>query len=144
VIGDIVGYYQPGTGSVLHPIAPQRILDTRSGLGAPAMAVPENGTVTVDPHTGGTPVPPVGSYTGVIVNVTATSPTAAGWLTAYPSDATLPTASNLNFSVGQTVANLVKLKVGADGNIKITNTGGVVGGGTVQIIADIVGYYSSS
>ena len=39
------------------------------------------------------------------------------------------------------MANLAKLKVGADGKIKITNTGGVSGGGSVQIIVDIVGYY---
>jgi hypothetical protein len=86
---------------------------------------------------------PEGSYTGVIANVTATRPTAGGWLTAYPSDQALPTASNLNFAPGQTVANLVKIRCGPDGTIKITNTGGIPsGGGTVNIIADIVGYYS--
>jgi hypothetical protein len=78
-----------------------------------------------------------------VVNVTATAPIAGGWLTVYPSDQTLPTASNLNFAAGQTLANLVKLKVGTDGKVKITNTGGgPSGGGNVQIIVDIVGYYS--
>jgi hypothetical protein len=96
----------------------------------------------VDPHTGATPVPPVGSYSGVVVNVTVTGPSAGGWLSVYPSDQSQPNASNPNFGAGQTVANLVKLKVGADGKIKITNTGGIMGGGSVQIIADIVGYCS--
>jgi hypothetical protein len=79
----------------------------------------------------------------VIVNVTSPGPDGGGWLTVYPSDATLPTASSLNFATGETVANLVKLKVGADDKIKITNTGGVAGGSHIQIIADIVGYYTS-
>jgi hypothetical protein len=141
VVGDVVGYYTTPGGSLLTPFAPQRILDTRSGLGGTTGPVAKQGTLTVNPHTGGTPLPPVGSYTGVIVNVTATSPTAGGWLTVYPSDQSLPNASNLNFAPGQTVANLVKIRVGADGDIKIANTGGVTGGGSVQIIADIVGYY---
>jgi hypothetical protein len=142
VVGDVVGYYQSAGVSALTPVAPQRILDTRSGLGGTTGPIAAQGTVTVDPHTGGAPVPPVGSYTGVVVNVTVTGPSAGGWLTVYPSDVSLPGVSNLNFAPGQTVANLVKLKVGADGDIKITNTGGITGGGTVQIIADIVGYYS--
>jgi hypothetical protein len=141
VVGDVVGYYTTPGGSLLTPFAPQRILDTRSGLGGTTGPIAPQASVVVDPHTGGTPLPPVGSYAGVIVNITATSPTAGGWLTAYPSDQTLPTASNLNFAPGQTAANLVKLKVGADGKFKITNTGGITGGGSVHIVADIVGYY---
>jgi hypothetical protein len=142
VIGDVVGYYEATPGSLLVPITPQRVLDTRSGLGGTTGPVAAQGTVTVDPHTAGG-IPPVGSYTGLILNVTATGAASGGWLTSYPSDAGLPTASSLNFSAGQTVAGLVKLRVGADGKIKITNTGGIPsGGGTTQIIADIVGYYT--
>jgi hypothetical protein len=142
VLGDVIGYYKTGVGSFLTSVAPQRILDTRNGTGGVTGPVAAQATVTVDPHTA-TGIPPVGSYTGVIVNVTATSPAAGGWLTVYPSDQTLPTASNLNFAPGQTVANLVKIRVGADGKLKITNTGGIPsGGGPVQIIADIVGYYT--
>jgi hypothetical protein len=141
VIGDVVGYYKNAVGAFLTPLRPQRILDTRSGLGGTSGPVTPQQTVIIDPHTAAG-IPPVGSYSGVIVNVTATGPTGGGWLTAYPSDQGLPTASNLNFGAGQTVANLVKLKVGADGDLKITNTGGVAAGPNVQIIVDLVGYYT--
>ena len=54
----------------------------------------------------------------------------------------VPTASNLNFVAGQTIPNLVMVKVAADGTFKIANTFGG-SGGTVNIIVDIVGYYGS-
>jgi uncharacterized protein YkwD len=140
VVGDVVGYYKAGVGTLLTPIAPQRILDTRFGTGGVSGPVAPQGTITVDPETA-TGLPPVGSYSAVIVNVTATAPSAGGWLTVFPSDQSLPTASNLNFVAGETVPNLVKIRVGADGKFKINNTGGNPAAGSVQIIADIVGYY---
>ena len=47
-----------------------------------------------------------------------------------------PTASNLNFVPGQTVANLVMVKVGTDGKVKIYNAAG-----QVHVIFDVVGYF---
>ena len=38
---------------------------------------------------------------------------------------------------GQTVANLAVVPVGPDGNVEITNTSS----GSVQIIADVAGYF---
>jgi hypothetical protein len=80
-----------------------------------------------------------------VVTLTATAPAADGWLTGYPSDEPLPTTSSLTFSADATVANLAELAVGADGNLKITNTQTnppVTGGGTVHIVVDLVGYFS--
>ena len=48
--------------------------------------------------------------------------------------------SNLNFTAGQTVPNLVIVPVGADGKIRLYNGSP----GTVQLIADIAGYYRAS
>ncbi|MGO9301335.1 MAG: hypothetical protein ACLQEG_13500, partial [Acidimicrobiales bacterium] len=43
-----------------------------------------------------------------VLNVTVTNPTDAGFLTVFPEGETpMPTVSNLNFSSGETVANLV-------------------------------------
>jgi hypothetical protein len=150
VVADLVGCYEgqaPPTTSLLTSFAPQRILDTRSGLGVVGGAhnpVGPNATIAVDPQTA-TGLPAVGGYSGVIVNVTATGPTQGGWATAWPTGATLPTASNLNFTTGQTVANLVKVKVGPDGKFNLTNTD-LPGGphppsGTVHLVVDIVGYF---
>jgi tripartite motif-containing protein 71 len=146
VVADVVGYYKPGFAgtALLDSFAPQRILDTRFGTGGVTGPVGPNATITVDPQTA-TGVAQPGGYTGVIVNVAVTQPTQNGWLTVYPSDGSLPTASNLNFVAGETVPNLVKIKVGPDGKFKISNTGFPTGpppaAGTVQIVADIVGYY---
>ena len=48
--------------------------------------------------------------------------------------------SNLNFSKGQTTANLAVVPVGADGKISIYNGSS----GSVQLIADIAGYFRDS
>jgi hypothetical protein len=81
---------------------------------------------------------PATGVTGVIVNLTATSPTTAGWLSVGPSGSALGT-SNLNFSAGQTIANRVVTGVGADGKVTIHN-----GAGTVQVIVDVVGWFSDA
>jgi hypothetical protein len=139
VIADVVGYYKTGTGGSMAPIGPTRILDTRNGTGGVAGPVAGGATITVDPQTS-TAMADVGTYVAVIVNVTATQPATAGFLTVFPSDVGAPTASNLNFAAGQTVPNLVKVKVGADGKIKIANSIGNASAGGVQILVDIVGF----
>jgi hypothetical protein len=48
----------------------------------------------------------------------------------------MPTASNLNYTPGVTVANLVLVKLGPDGAIGIANAFG-----TAHVIADVVGYF---
>ena len=50
--------------------------------------------------------------TAVTLNVTVTDPLFAGYLTVYPCGSEVPLASNLNFVAGQTVPNLVTVKVG--------------------------------
>jgi hypothetical protein len=69
--------------------------------------------------------------------VTVTDPSAAGYLTVYPSGEAVPLASSLNFTVGETVANLVTVAAGPDQGIAIFNFGG-----TAHVIADVTGYYS--
>ncbi|NMM35075.1 MAG: hypothetical protein HHJ13_13965, partial [Phycicoccus sp.] len=75
--------------------------------------------------------------TAVALNVTATNPTAASYLTVYPAGATRPTASNLNFVKAQTIANLVIARVGTGNKVTFYNAAG-----TVDIIADLAGYYA--
>ena len=77
-------------------------------------------------------VPP----TAVVLNVTVTNTTAASYLTVWPSDATQPTASDLNWTPGLTVPNLVVVKVGSDGKIKLYNPAG-----STDVIIDVVGWY---
>jgi hypothetical protein len=75
---------------------------------------------------------------GVALNVTVTGSTAQGYLTVYPTGATRPTASNLNYVKGQTVPNLVTTAVGTDGEISVFSSGGCP-----NVVVDVTGYYTA-
>src|SRR4030095_8413111 len=142
VIFDVVGWYGGATGgSRVNSLPPSRILDTRSSpQGVPAGKIGAGGTITVD-VTGvpGTTVPASG-VSAVVVNATITAPTDSGYVTIYPSGGVpRPLASNLNFAAGQTVANLVTVGVGADGNVKVYNASG-----QTHVIFDVVGWYGAT
>jgi hypothetical protein len=82
---------------------------------------------------GGVPASGVGA---VAINVAVTNPTAASFLTVFPAGAPRPTAANLNFTAGQTVPNLVVVKVGNDGQISLFNYAG-----TVDVVVDVQGWF---
>ena len=139
VIADVSGYFLAGSVQAaggFGAVAPARVLDTRTGAGisGPA-AVGARSAVSVK-VTGQGGVPASG-VSAVVLNVTVTGSTAEGFLTAYASGSSLPTSSNLNFTAGQTVPNLVIAPVGADGKVALYNGGG----GTVHVIADLAGYF---
>jgi hypothetical protein len=116
-------------------VAPFRLLDTRIGLGAPRAAIGPGGGIDVQiTGVGGLPATGIGA---VVLNVTATEPTSAGFLTVYPSGAALPMASNLNMVPGLTVANVVIATIGAGGKIRIFNNAGYT-----QVIADVSGWFA--
>ena len=124
-------------------IAPVRILDTRDpvniGLPGPFVsAVSQKLQVT------GTKGVPAGA-TGVLLNVTVVGPSAAGFLSVRPGDATgAPSTSSLNFNAGQTVPNSVQVGLptaGANaGQIDITYDAYGAVGPTTEVLIDVVGY----
>lgn len=71
----------------------------------------------------------------VIANLTATNTTAWGFLAAWPAGGPQPASSNLNFLAGQTVPNLVMLRLGPGGTLSIAN-----GPGSADVIVDVMGY----
>ena len=73
----------------------------------------------------------------VVLNVTVTNPTAVSYLTVYPSGTTRPLASDLNYAGGQTIPNLVVVKLGADGTISLYNNRG-----SADVVIDVAGWYS--
>ena len=138
VIADVSGWFSAGVPAAggLAPLTPARVLDTRVGQGA-AGPVAGGGTVSLQVlGVGGVPSTGVSA---VVLNVTATDPAAVGYLTAWPDGVSRPLASNLNFTAGQTVPNLVVAPVGADGKVDIYNGSGA----TVQVVADVSGWFSS-
>ena len=57
-----------------------------------------------------------------VLNVTVAEPTAASYLTVYPTGLSRPDASNLNDEPGQTVPNLVFAQIGRTGTCRSTTT----------------------
>lgn len=126
------------------PVAPCRLFDYRPapdtvGPRPAPLTANETATQQVTGAVGDCNVP--ADATGVAMNVTIVGPTAASFLTIYPSDlATRPTASNLNWAAGQTATpNKVDVQLSPTGAIKIYNRFG-----SVNVLADVVGYYTRS
>jgi hypothetical protein len=121
-------------GDGYHPVTPTRLLDTRSGLGAPKGAA-RSVTLSLPASVLGNPGGPV---TAVVLNVTVTDTHSAGFVEVYPYGQAAPNSSNLNFTAGQTVANLVTVPVVDDKVVILANSGTAV-----SLIADISGYYTA-
>jgi len=156
----------PAPAVQFQPLPPTRILDTRSGLGIPNGPVrPGDGSIDTSNDdfrtdeelnhelvvTGRAGVPEHG-VAAVLLNITAVDPSGDGFVTIGPrpqgrgdlfndqnSYGEWPNASNLNFVAGQTVPNLVLVRVGAGGRIRFH-----VYGATTHLIADIAGFFTSA
>ena len=132
LVADVVGYVRAGEAAVpgsLMTLDPTRALDTRTGSG---QAVGPGKEVRIG-------VPGLvglleASGAAAFLNVTVTRATTSGYLTAYPGG-TLPNASTLNFSAGQTISNLALVQLGPTGEVVIRNRSA----GTVHIVADLSG-----
>jgi hypothetical protein len=116
---------------------PTRIMNTRENLGADG-PIASGGTATL--QVGGVDgVPSDGTVTAVVLNVTVADPTGGGYATVYPADRAVPSASNINFSAGEAIPNLVTVPLDADGEISFYNSST----GTAQFVADLEGYYTT-
>ncbi|MFJ6780936.1 hypothetical protein [Streptomyces yangpuensis] len=138
LIADVTGYYtdKAGIGSALTPITPSRFLDTRDGTGAAKARVGPGGVVTL--QVAGVKGIPASGVSAVVMNVTAVGPTEPGHVTVYPNGQAAPGVSNLNFTAGQIVPNLVTVPV-VNGKVDLRNNAG-----SVDLIADVTGYYSAT
>jgi RHS repeat-associated protein len=76
----------------------------------------------------------------IVVNVTVTAPTGAGYLTVFPPDQPRPLVSSVNFQAGQTRNNASILTLAANGLLGIV--AGIPGGGSAHVILDVTGYFS--
>ncbi len=131
------GVANPSAEGTYRPVTPERLLDTRTGNGAPTGPLGAGGTLQL--QVTGRGLVPASGVSAVVLNVTATEPTAASYLTVYPAGVARPTASNLNFTPGWTGANFVTIAVGTGGIVDIYNNAG-----NVHVIADVVGYYAGA
>ncbi len=134
LVVDAIGYFPSGTFKGL--AAPQRILDTRSGAKTAdgkysAVGARGAGSTLQLPVTGR-----AGVFKGaptVILNVTATGASTAGYVTVYPCDAERPTASNVNFVAGDVIANTVVAALSDNGRTCVYTSA------RVDLVVDVTG-----
>ncbi len=134
VVVDVAGYFVDGTvtqAGGFTSLAPSRILDTRTQGGPVGWGQARDLVIL---GAGGVPADNVSA---VVLNVTVTDTTASGFLTVFPSGTDRPNASNLNWSAGVTIPNLVTVKVGSNGSVSLFQSGP----GTAQVVVDVAGYY---
>lgn len=113
--------------SMFTPMAPLRVLDTRSGS-----PVGQRGMITLDlaglvPET----------TTAVVLNLTGVAPTAGSFVTAWPAGQARPTVSNLNLAAGEIRANAVTVAVSPDLRVNLYNHNG-----NINLVADLAGFYA--
>jgi hypothetical protein len=140
IIVDVEGWYP--TGSSYTAVSPARLMDTRTGSptidGQQSGGGPDGPNSTKNLHVAGRGGVPATGAAAVVLNVSVTEPTAASFLTVFPHGETRPIASNLNYVAGQTIPNLVIVKLGSDGTVDLYNLTG-----TTHIIIDVEGWYPS-
>jgi hypothetical protein len=132
------GYFTTaGSHGLLTAVGATRILDTRTGLGAPRAQLGAGKTLrlTVDGAGG---VPKTG-VTAVELSVIARNPSRTGGLTAFADGRPRPAASQLLFTAGQTAAGLITIPV-VNGKVDLYNRSP----GPVDLTGDVAGYFSGA
>ena len=117
LIVDVTAFAPQAT--TLGTLSPARLLDSRPAAtidGRYSNTLKLRANVVVDlPVSGRASVP--ASATTAALNLTIVDPTSAGFLTAYPCGTAKPNTSNVNFTAGQTVANISIVKIGVGGKV---------------------------
>ena len=136
------------TDLVYTPITPCRLIDTRSAVAGQMVAGSVrtfNGwTATNFASQGGDGssncnIPATTDTAAIVVNFTIVTPTAGGYITAFPSNVTQPVAASLNFNAGDVKGNNAILKLSQASN---TNQLSIYTTSTTHLVADVVGYYA--
>jgi len=138
LVADVFGYFatQALTDSGLfHPLTPSRLLDTRVGNNTP-LSTDETRNLAVT-GTGGVPASGVEA---VVLNVTVSRPTGAGYVSAFPKGAPFnKMTSNVNFQPGDLASTRVIVPVGADGSVSFYNFNG-----NTPLVVDVTGWFSAT
>jgi hypothetical protein len=136
LIADVFGYFVE-SGSTADGryvrARPSRLFDSRS---VPSGKLAAGGSARVQ-VTGLNGVPTDGAA-AVVLNVTATQATGAGYVQVLPSDTAVGGYSNLNVVADQTIPNLVVVPVGADGSVTVFSERGT------HVVVDVFGYFTNA
>jgi hypothetical protein len=134
VVIDVVGYTP--SDILLESYSPIRVFDSRPGQrtfdGQYAGGGLLRAGVPVEIKIAGR-LPSANGVVGLLANVVAVNPEAAGFITVYPCSADVPLASTLNYRAGDVVANNAFAKLSADGRLCVFSRV------DTHIVVDVVG-----
>lgn len=131
---DVVGYLPDGA---INTVTPARLLETRAGEStidgdSEGGGVVAAGSTTTLPVAGRAGIP--ASVSAVVVNVTAISPSARGFVTVSPCVTPTPTASSLNYEAGVSGGNEIIAEVNDDGEVCLFSSS------STHLAVDVVAY----
>jgi hypothetical protein len=127
------GSCDPTARGAIAPLPPTRLVDTRSGTGAPMSPVGPGGRIVV--QAGGRAGIPADAD-AVVVNLTVAAPQRTGHLQAWSATDGPGTGSVLNFVGGRTQSNTAIVPLDIHGRFSVRN----VSAGSVHLLADVTGY----
>ncbi|MFZ4721072.1 MAG: choice-of-anchor D domain-containing protein [Ilumatobacteraceae bacterium] len=137
---DVIGWYSSSTGpngARYHTLSPKRIVSTTQGLAVPKQPLAARTSVGVDLRGKGG-IPAAGAV-AIAINVTASSATAAGTVTAYAGDGKLPPLPTVAFGAGAPGTNLAVVRMPATGVIRFFSTAA-----STNLTIDVVGYWTAA
>jgi len=129
-IVDVNGWFAPTGGAGFAAARPLRILDTRSGTGEWRGRLA--GGQTIDLDLGALQGFPSDAR-GVVANVTAVQPGAAGFLSVWACDSGNPATSYANHDAGETVPSMVTAPLGASRRLCVTSRA------ATHLVVDLLG-----
>ncbi|HEY5153413.1 MAG TPA: hypothetical protein VIJ47_01685, partial [Acidimicrobiales bacterium] len=118
-----------------HPLDPTRVLDSRSTTQVGDYSTPWGTATTRGVAVGGLAGVPL-TADSIVANTTVTDTTGFSFLTVWPAGVGRPTASNLNWIPGLTIANAVTVELGTSGRLAMFNLAG-----KVDVSTDVAGWY---
>jgi hypothetical protein len=136
---------------VFVPVTPCRIIDTRVAGGVIAAntsrafdVTQEASPITSYAAQGGDAsncgIGNVGAFAAAVINFTVVTPSAAGYITAYPNLAAQPLAATVNYGTGDIRGNLAIVKLDQSAN---ANELAVYTFAQTHLVADVTGYFIS-
>jgi hypothetical protein len=140
LILDVQGYYTANTDGTAAggfvPVAGKRIVDTRSGLGAPKALLAPGKSVDIQ-VTGANGVPADAS--GAVVNLLPINTTASdGYLTPYETGTTRPDNA-LHYAPSVNTSIQAQVRLSSSGKMTIYN-----GSSTINLVIDLQGYFTAA
>jgi hypothetical protein len=145
VVVDVMGFYARtdiqgtyGVGNMYYPDpSPERIFDSRAVGSTGTLAAGDGVTLSLDYGAADNP-----NVRAFAVNITAITPNASGFITAWDGSGATPTASSVNFVKGQVVPNMAVVPTMLDDtgapSIAVVNASPSA---STNVAVDIVGVY---